>query len=87
MVSKIRNIAINIIEEFEELLSKHNINIPSQDREGNKGEACLYGSAYYELEDSITELLKNEFKQWIDDDNKEFKQLTTHNNTNKTEGE
>jgi len=30
---------------------------PSADREGRKEEACIYGSEYYELEDTITDIL------------------------------
>jgi len=52
-----RELAFAIIGEFEELLAQHNMAIPSSDREGRKEEACIYGDAYYELEDEITELL------------------------------
>lgn len=54
-----RRIAIDILAEFEELLNEHNIKIPSEDREGNEEEACLYGSEYYQLEDSITKTIDN----------------------------
>ena len=50
--------AIKILDEFEELLSRHEIKIPSKDREEKLEEACFYGSEYYELEDKITDLLK-----------------------------
>jgi hypothetical protein len=52
-----REMAIVILDEFEELLAEHDIVIPSDDREGREEEACLYGSQYYELEDEITDLL------------------------------
>ena len=58
-IEKEREIAIEILGEFEELLARKGIKIPSDDREsGHKNEACLYGSEYYELEDGITEILK-----------------------------
>ena len=52
-----RNKAMEIIREFEELLDSHNIKIPSKDREGEETEACIFGSEYYALEDSITEMI------------------------------
>ncbi len=61
-MNKKRELAIKIISEFEELLSCHNIKIPSSDREGNKEEACIYGTTYYNLEDKITDILKG-FKE------------------------
>ena len=53
-----RALAVAILERFEDLLSKHDIYIPDDDREDdNEDEGCLYGTTYYELEDEITELL------------------------------
>ena len=52
-----RELAIEILDEFEELLERHGIMIPSADREGREEEACIYGSEYYELEDTITDIL------------------------------
>ena len=52
-----RELAFAIIGEFEELLARHDIKIPSADREGSEEEACIYGDAYYELEDRIVEIL------------------------------
>ena len=54
-----KEIAIQIIEQFEELLLKKNIKILSDDKEGNENEACIYGTEYYQLEDSIVEILNN----------------------------
>jgi hypothetical protein len=54
---KARDLAIEILDEFEELLGRHGIMVPSADREGRKEEACLYGSEYYELEDILTDIL------------------------------
>ena len=62
MVNEIRRIAIECINPFECLLADKNINIPSEDREGNEEEACLYGSEYYEVEDRITDILTTRFE-------------------------
>ena len=53
-----REIAIIIIEKFEELLSIKNIKIPNEERENEENEACIYGSDYYDLENTITEILE-----------------------------
>jgi hypothetical protein len=52
-----RELAIAIIDEFEELLAEHGIKVPSEDREGREDEACIYGSEYYALEDAIVAIL------------------------------
>ena len=57
---KARRTAIAILDEFEELLAGKGVSIPSEDREGRPEEACLYGSEYYLLEDTITDLLVKE---------------------------
>ena len=57
-MSKERELAIRIIDEFEKLLAEKNIYIPSSDREGENDEACIYGTEYYALEDAITEILE-----------------------------
>ena len=53
----IREYAAGICDVFEELLAEHNILIPDDNREGEEGEACLYGEAYYATEDRIVEIL------------------------------
>jgi hypothetical protein len=58
-VGKTRGIAITILDMFEEVLDKHGIQIPDEDRTGEGGEACLYGMTYAELEDKIVALLTN----------------------------
>lgn len=45
--------AIEILNLFEELLDEHHIDIPDPLRNGEEGEAHLYGEAYYKLEDEI----------------------------------
>lgn len=62
-MEKAREIAIEIIDEFEELLEGYKINIPSKDREGNPEEARIYGEEYYALEDSITDILTKALKK------------------------
>ena len=52
-----RRIAIQILDEFEEVLAGKGIKIPSNDREGREEEACIYGREYYELEDTIVDIL------------------------------
>ena len=57
---KAREIAIRVLDEFEELLAEKGIMVPSDDREGREEEACLYGCEYYELEDAIVDILVEE---------------------------
>lgn len=52
-----RQIAIIILDEFEEMLARKDIVVPSNDREGRPEEACIYGTEYYELEDATTGIL------------------------------
>ena len=74
-MEKSRELAINIIELFEGLLDKYNIDIPSEDRntelefikeDGMIDEEIketnlshIYGTEYFDLEDSIAELIEN----------------------------
>lgn len=55
-----RKLAIKIIDEFEELLAKYDIKLPSNEREENEKEACIFGTDYYDLEDKITEIINEE---------------------------
>lgn len=48
-----------ILDLFEDLLDEKEINIPSDDREGNDEEARLYGEEYFDLEDKVIGLLKS----------------------------
>ena len=57
-MEKKRKIAIDILNEFEELLDYHEIDIPDEDREGNPIEARLFGKNWYTLEDKITDILE-----------------------------
>ncbi len=56
----LRELAILLCDEFEDLLDDKSIMIPSADREGRAEEACLYGSEYYALEDGVVEILMEE---------------------------
>lgn len=58
--NKARRVAIEILDELEEMLDRKSIMIPSEDREGREEEACIYGTEYYELEDAITDILIDE---------------------------
>lgn len=61
-LSKARGLAVKICELFEDLLDEHDITIPSDEREGEEGEARLYGPEYYSLKDEITEAISREFE-------------------------
>ena len=54
---KARQIAVRICEEFEELLDEKNIVIASADRTGRPEEACLYGEAFWRMEDAIVDMM------------------------------
>lgn len=53
----LRLFSANICDLFEDLLDKHDMTIPSEDREGEEDEARIYGDVYYDLEARVTELL------------------------------
>lgn len=46
-----------ICDLFEDLLEQHDITIPSNDREGEDGEARIYGDVYFDLEAKVTKVL------------------------------
>ena len=54
--------ADDIIDIFEELLDRLNITLPDQWREGEEGEARIFGDTYYELENKIVERLRKEVR-------------------------
>jgi hypothetical protein len=56
-VGKTRAIAITILDMFEGMLGEKGIMITDDDRTGDEGEACLYGTTYGNLEDEIYTLL------------------------------
>ena len=51
--------AQSMLDLIEELLDEKDIDIPSDDREGDECEARLYGSEYYDMEDKFNKLLDN----------------------------
>ena len=54
---KLREYSVEIVELFEEVLDKHGIIVPDEDRTGDESEACLYGTTYYDLEDDVLSVL------------------------------
>lgn len=52
------NLAIDIIDAFEQLLEDNNMTIPDEAREDINIEARIFGYTYYELEDYIKEYLQ-----------------------------
>lgn len=54
--------AINILDMFEDVLDKHHIYIPDDDRTGDECEACIFGTTYGNLEDEITYYLDTALK-------------------------
>lgn len=65
IMDKYREIAIEIIEIFEELLEKYNIVIDSEERQealkaNEIGVANIYGDEYYNLDDKITNLITDQ---------------------------
>jgi len=57
---KARRVAIRVMDEFEEMLGRKGMVIPSADREGGKEEACIYGTEGYQLEDAVADILVDE---------------------------
>lgn len=54
----------SIIDEFENLLEKHDIQIPSEDDDGtDEFRSNIYGTEYYELENRIKDILENYDKE------------------------
>lgn len=53
------NLAADIIENFENVLDRHNIKIPDEFRECDETESCLYGQTYSNLLDETEICLIN----------------------------
>ena len=63
---KVRLIAAEICEEFEEFLDENgHIMIPDSQREGNEDEALLYGETYNAVEDEVSSKLSEFFNTVI----------------------
>ena len=54
-------VAAEIIECFEDLLEKHNIIIPDEDRTGTEDEAPIYGCTYGDLLGEIASIIRDYF--------------------------
>lgn len=54
---KLREYSAAIVELFEDILEKHDITIPDEDRTGDESEARLYGMTYSDLEDEVLHTL------------------------------
>lgn len=52
-----RELAVLIIEKFEDFLEEKGIVIPNKEKEEDDMASNIYGSDYYKLEDGIMELL------------------------------
>ena len=58
MFTSERVMAIQILAIIEDLLKEKNVYIPDTDRLGNEEEACIFGTTYYDLEDKIIKIIK-----------------------------
>ena len=65
----VRDMATDIVEMVEDILDRYGIYVPDEDRNGDDGEACLYGMTHARLEDSISFMLSD----LVNDVNPEFK--------------
>lgn len=52
-----REFALLICDCFETLLDEHEIKIPNDERLGEEGEACIYGTDWGDLVDHVTDYL------------------------------
>ena len=52
-------VAFKLISKFEWLLTRKNITIPNDEREGKADEARIFGTDYYDLEEEIKEVLQS----------------------------
>jgi len=57
-MEKEREIAIMVLQVFENKLEELNISLPDRERIGSEDERRIYGRTYFELEDTITQILK-----------------------------
>lgn len=57
-MDKEREIAIMVLQVFENKLEELDVSLPDKERTGMSEEARIYGQTYYELEDLITNILK-----------------------------
>lgn len=57
-IKKERELAIQVISEFENLLDEYGMKFPCDETE-NEDRACIYGDIYYGLEDKIVSIIKS----------------------------
>ena len=66
LMTKERELACNLLSEFEDFLAQHNVKIPNEERDEYESpedeKAILFGSQYYSLEDKLEEMIKK-FKE------------------------
>lgn len=63
MIIKLREYSVDIVELFEDILDKYNIDIPDEDRTGDESEARLYGMTYSNLEEDVVAILEDLVKK------------------------
>ena len=54
----LKEVAYEIINVFEKMLEENDITIPDIYREGNEGEARIFGDTFYNMEQEIEDILK-----------------------------
>ena len=58
MIIKLREYSVDIVELFEDILDKYDIDIPDIDRTGDETEARIYGMTYSNLEEDVVTILR-----------------------------
>lgn len=88
-MTKEKEIAIGILDLFEDYFYERDIYIPDVDRRSDDNEACIFGSVYGDLEDTIILALPQSTSELITEDAlhktavsilKEFENVLTENN-------
>ena len=59
MIIKLREYSVDIVELFEDILDRYDIDIPDEDRTGDESEARLYGMTYSNLEEDVVAILED----------------------------
>ena len=71
---KAKDVAIAIIDIFEDLFDEKDIFLPDEERgkyndfDNDEFEACIYGKTYYDIEDYFTKLILDNFENLQTDD-------------------
>ncbi len=53
----VRMVSAEVCDLLEDLLNKHDLKVPSEDREGEEDEARIFGEVYSDLEADVTDVL------------------------------